>query len=327
MSLMDARAMNRGNSHSHASGNPVKQHNYWMPAGAGMTDDIDRAIHECSTRHYAAPPCRPACRLARRVAAGLHCTSHTVLSHRQHVGPLLVQRPFYPEGPVCHVYVIHPPGGIAGGDHLQLKVLLAAGAHALITTPAATKFYRAAAGRQSVLLQRLQLQAATLEWLPQEAIFFDQAQVRTTTRIELDAQSRFIGWELNCYGRRAGDLPFASGNIRQHLELWRDGKPVLLDRLRIEGGGEMQTAAWGLHGLSALGSLLAYPANASDVHAVRELPLNAQQISCTLVDGVLLCRCLCTDGAELKQNLLQVWQCLRPRIVQRDAVLPRIWAT
>lgn len=253
--------------------------------------------------------------------------TRTVLSHRRHVGPLLVQRPFYPEGPVCHVYLIHPPGGIAGGDHLHLQAQLGAGAHALITTPAATKFYRAAPGRQSVLHQQLQLQAATLEWLPQEAIYFDQAQVRTTTRIELDAQSRFIGWELNCYGRRAGDQPFVSGNIRQHLELWRGDKPLLLDHLRIEGGGLMQQATWGLNGLSALGSLLAFPASASDVNAVRELQLDAAQLSCTLIDGLLLCRCLCADGAALKQNLLQVWQCLRPRIVQRDAVLPRIWAT
>jgi len=251
----------------------------------------------------------------------------TVLATREHVGPLLVQRPFYPEGDVCHVYLVHPPGGIVGGDHLRLQAQVDTQAHALITTPAATKFYRAAPGRQAVVQQHLKLQQASLEWLPQEAIFFNQASVRTLTRIELDADSRFIGWELACYGRRAGNEPFAAGDIHQALELWRDGKPLLLDHLHITGGGEMQTAAWGLNGMTALGSLLAFPATESDVSAVRGCGIDERLLSCSLVDAVLLCRCLCIDGAELKQQLLRVWQCLRPRVMQRNAVLPRIWAT
>lgn len=251
----------------------------------------------------------------------------TVLSHRKHIGPLLVQRPFYPEGPVCHVYLVHPPGGIAGGDHLQLRAQLDTGTHALITTPAATKFYRAAPGRMSVLHQHLQVQSATLEWLPQETIYFNQCEVRTTTRIELDAASRFVGWEIACYGRRAGDEPLVAGQARQGLELWLSGKPLWLDHLHVAGGRPMQQATWGLQGMAALGTLLAYPATAADVQAVRELELDTAQLSCTVVDGVLVCRCLCTDGAEVKQHLLKVWQCLRPRIVGREAVLPRIWAT
>jgi urease accessory protein len=253
--------------------------------------------------------------------------ARTVLSHRKHIGPLLVQRPFWPEGPVCHVYVIHPPGGIAGGDHLQLHAQLATGAHALITTPAATKFYRAASGRLSVLQQHLQLQGATLEWLPQETIYFNQAQALASTRIKLDSASRFIGWELNCYGRQAGDEPFVAGEIRQALELWLNGKPLLLDHLHVAGSGSMQHAAWGLQSKCALGTLLAYPASVADVQAVRDLELDATQLSVSLADGVLVCRCLSNDGADLKRHLLKVWQCLRPRIVGREAVLPRIWAT
>ncbi len=251
----------------------------------------------------------------------------TVLSHRKHIGPLVVQRAFYPEGPVCHVYLVHPPGGIAGGDHLQLHAQLHAGTHALLTTPAATKFYRAAAGRVSVLNQRLQVQAATLEWLPQETIYFNQAQARNITHIELDAASRCIAWEIGCYGRRAGDQPFIAGQVQQGFELWLNDKPLLLDHLHVQGGGAMQSAAWGLQSKSVLGSLLAYPANVADVQAVRELALDHANLSCTLVDGALLCRCLCADGADAKQLLLSVWQCLRPRIIGREAVSPRIWAT
>ena len=40
----------------------------------------------------------------------------TVLGERRHRGPLQVQRVFYPEGTdLCHLYVLHPPGGLVAG--------------------------------------------------------------------------------------------------------------------------------------------------------------------------------------------------------------------
>ena len=251
----------------------------------------------------------------------------TVLNRRQHEGPLLVQRPFYPEGSPCHVYLIHPPGGVVAGDHLQLNAELSAGSHALITTPAATKFYRAAPSCKAVVDQHLKLTEAILEWLPQESIYFNGTSVRIRTRIDLDQRSKFIGWEMACYGRRACNEAFSEGHLHQAFELWRSGHPLVLDHLRINGSDEMQQAVWGLNGKTAMGSLLAYPATVDDVLAIRELVVEDHLLSCTIVDEVLICRCVCSDGAKLKELLQQVWVGLRQRILGRPAVVPRIWAT
>ena len=60
------------------------------------------------------------------------------LSHRRHFGPLQVQKPFYPElNGACHVYILHPPGGMVGGDSINIDINANANSHALITTPAA----------------------------------------------------------------------------------------------------------------------------------------------------------------------------------------------
>ena len=109
----------------------------------------------------------------------------TALTHRRRRGPLAVQRPFYPEGGVCHVYLLHPPGGVVGGDSLHIQADVSKGAHALVTTPGAAKFYLSA-GDTAQQVQHLHVTAdASLEWLPQENIFFPGAITRLETRIEL----------------------------------------------------------------------------------------------------------------------------------------------
>jgi urease accessory protein len=246
----------------------------------------------------------------------------TVLARRQHIGPLVVQRPFYPEGDICHVYLVHPPGGIVGGDQLRFAATLEPDSQAVITTPAATKFYRSAPDRRAQLQQSLLLRDATLEWLPQEAILFRDAHVSTATVVNMNRKSRFIGWELTCYGRPASNERFDSGTARQDFELWIDERPVMLDHLRIDGGMAMQ-APWGLAANSTLGTLLAYPATADDLDAARE----HNGFACTLVDNVLSCRMVSADSDLLKKSFVSLWQTLRPRIVGREAVLPRIWAT
>src|SRR5882672_8293826 len=124
----------------------------------------------------------------------------TVLRERRSEGPLVVQKPLYPEGEaVCHAIVVHPPGGIAGGDELDLQVSAATGSHALLTTPGAGKWYRSAGplARQSLHFDV----AGTLEWLPRETIVFDGAHASFECTVELRNDARYIGWEVLCLGR------------------------------------------------------------------------------------------------------------------------------
>jgi len=266
----------------------------------------------------------------------------TRLVERQHHGPLVVQRPFYPEGDPCHVYLVHPPGGVVGGDELRIDVQVDAGAHALITTPAATKFYRCD-GRVSSQTQELHASGATLEWLPQENIFYRAADTRTATRVHIDANSRFIGWEINCLGLPARGEHFDAGRIRLDLELWKGtgssqvahidcdnelrNVPVFVDRLRLEGTSGARAARWGLAGQEAVGTLLATPATREHVDSIRELVADQPLAAVSLVDGVLVLRALAPQAEAVRKLFISAWQRLRPGIVRREAVLPRIWNT
>lgn len=252
--------------------------------------------------------------------------AQTYLARRRHIGPLVVQRPFFPEPGVCHVYLVHPPGGVVGGDDLTVEVCARAAAHALLTTPAATKFYRCEA-RPAQQQQILTLEDATLEWLPQETIFYPGAHVRSDTIVKLSRASRFIGWELPCLGLPARGEQFDRGRLQLNTELWIDDRPRLLDRLRIDGDSPARTAVWGLAGFDALGTLLAYPADRAMLEQVRALAHRGVELAATLVDEVLVCRALGAQAADVKRVFLSIWQTLRPSLLGRTAHAPRIWAT
>jgi urease accessory protein len=253
----------------------------------------------------------------------------TTLAERSHHGPLCVQRPFYPEDGVCHVYVVHPPGGVVGGDRLAIELLAAPSAQALVTTPAAGKFYRSAGAEARQTVDIRIADGASLEWLPQETIYYPGARVRQRTAVHLDgADARFIGWEVACLGLAARGERFDTGLLRQGFEVWRGARPLLLDQLRIEGGGAMLDAACGFAGARVLGTLVASPATAADVAALRDTEAGAAaNIGITLVDGVLVARCVDQHGDAVLRRFVALWQALRPRLLQRAAVLPRIWAT
>ena len=185
-----------------------------------------------------------------------------MLARREHSGPLTVQRPFHPEGPAgaCHVYLLHPPGGVVGGDVLDVAVHAGPDSRALITTPAANKLYRSA-GPCAQLTQTLRVDAgAQLEWLPQPTIAFAGVHARVTTRVDLAPGGRFIGWEIVCLGRPDSGERYA-GRLGMALELWQDGAPLWLERARYDGTALLD-APFGLRGHCVSGTLLATPVTA-----------------------------------------------------------------
>jgi len=253
-------------------------------------------------------------------------SGRTHLARRRHVGPLVVQRTFHPEDHVCHAYIVHPPGGIVGGDRLQMTVTAQTGSHVLLTTPAAGKFYRSG-GQQAEQRQRMFATAAALEWLPQENIYFGDTLARTSTCVKLQGNARFIGWEIGCYGRPASGDVFKSGQVAQSMELWRDDRPLIWDHVHVDGASQIMSSRWGLADFTTLGTLLAYPASDALVQEVRAIQLEAGLISCTVADNVLVCRAMHRQVGAVKQALIAAWEILRPAILQRRAMHPRIWAT
>lgn len=258
------------------------------------------------------------------------------LASRWHCGPLRVQRPFYPEGAhgPCHVYLLHPPGGVVGGDELTIQIDIGAQAHALLTTPAAAKFYRSD-GRLAAQRQHLRVaQQATLEWFPQENIVFHGAQARSITHISLAEEANFIGWDITCLGRPGSAEPFRDGAYRACLEIWRLGKPLFIERALMQGKDGFLAARWGMAGCSVSATLLCTGGDPSLVDEVRAAvvdvaPLLADDgmFSATQMQDVLVCRYLGHHAEDAKAYFSRALSVIRPRLLGREFSRPRIWDT
>ena len=252
-----------------------------------------------------------------------HTPEKTLLYSAHHVGPLTVQRPFYPEGETCHLYLLHPPGGIVGGDMLDISVRLDAKSHALITMPGASKFYRSS-GPQACLNQHFYLDdGSTLEWLPQDTILFPGANAAIQTVFHLTSASRLLAWDLLCLGRPVMQETFSHGVLQNRLEVWRDGQPLLIERLQLQEGNLSGVAhhPW-------VGTLLCYPANEHMLEGTRErLTALGDYAGATLNDSLLTIRFLANDNLVVQRVMRDIWQFLRPLLTQKSPVLPRIWQT
>lgn len=252
----------------------------------------------------------------------------TVVAQRRQRGPLAIQRPFYPEGDLCHLYLLHPPGGVVGGDQLQIEANVMKNAAALVTTPGATKFYRSNGllARQTQILRVAK--NATLEWVPQENIFFPGAHCQLATEIHLEANAGFMGWEVQCLGRPANDERFNPGFGDFRLRLQRDNRPILIERFTVGAENPLEALS-GLRGNPVLGTMIATGVDKVLLESLQTQfsSLPKAETGFTLLEDILVCRYLGHSTEQARKLFAAVWEKTRPHCIQRQACTPRIWLT
>lgn len=266
-----------------------------------------------------------ALRFTRRDAA-------TLLTRREHRGPLRVQKALYPEGAgVCHAIVLHPPSGIVGGDELSIQVALEPQAHALLTTPGAGKWYRSA-GPWAQLRNHFAVDAgACLEWLPQETIFFNGCRAAIDSEIHLAPGARYLGWDAWCLGRSASGERFAEGAIRNRSAIYLGEDLLWHEQARLAGGAVFMDSPAGLAGRSVCVTLIAA---GEDIHpellaACRAIaPQESTALhGITCLPKLVVARYLGQVAEAARAWLFDLWCLLRPVFAGRAAVSPRIWST
>lgn len=257
------------------------------------------------------------------------------VARHAHKGPLRILKSLYPEGPqVCHNILVHPPSGLVGGDQLHIHLDVQEQAHALITTPGATRFYGSDGITASQQVNAVVADDARLEWLPLEALAYSGCQAHNEVVFKLAPRAQLMAWDVTALGLPHAHQPFEQGQFQQHLEI----ENSWLERGLIEAHDvRLRQSPLGLNGhtcqatlVFAQGSSMAEAERsrvtelARDVCEAHDLRLQA---GVTSPDAkMVVVRVLC-DQVEPAMQLLQgIWLQWRHQLWGMPAVAPRIWA-
>ena len=254
----------------------------------------------------------------------------------QHSGPLRILQSLYPEGDaICHNVLVHPPGGLVGGDTLEIALQAGSGSHALVTTPGATRFYRSA-GELALQDTRIRLDSgARLEWLPLEAICHTACQAENRLSLDLAPGAEMLGWDVTALGLPHAAQPFETGQFLQHIEM----PGVWLERGRIDAAdSRLLHSPLGLAGHQCLGTLFfcaGSPIGRDRIQTALDAAravLQAHALAPTAGatsphPQVVVVRVLAPVVEPAMQLLRQVWAAWRQALWGLPAQLPRIWAT
>lgn len=264
-------------------------------------------------------------------------TGRSVLSEQAHEGPILVQRALYPEGPeVCHVAVLHPPSGIAGGDAIDIDLEVARGAHATLTTPGATRWYKAN-GRQSRQTIRLAVQEdARLDWLPMENLYFENTDAVGHIEVQLEPRARAIGWEISQLGSILQPGYWQDGRIHASTVLSVGGRMLWVEQGIFSAQDPVRTSMAGLAGLPAYATLWCFGppmAAAQDETLAALMPWRDDlRGGITVIHydehrALYLVRSVGLHTEEIRDLLIAAWMQLRREVLGVPATPLRLWNT
>ncbi len=261
----------------------------------------------------------------------------TALTHNRHSGPLLVQKALYPEGPsICHATVLHPPSGIAGGDELIINIEVHENAHATLSTPGATRWYKAN-GKSASQHVNLTIHAhARLDWLPFENLLFEEAQAHSHINIRLAAGAAAIGWDCYQLGSVQTENAWLAGSLDLNTALFYDGKRVWTEAGHIDASDPLRRSVAGLATLPILATVWSVgPTLAADDLATLtdrlpwscELLAGGSQIPLDDTHSLILLRILGKHAEPVRELMIECWQYLRPLHLGVAATPLRLWCT
>jgi urease accessory protein len=221
-------------------------------------------------------------------------------------------------------------GGLTGGDRTSVEFNVTPGARATLTSQAAEKLYRALPGTAPVECS-IALQSGAdswAEWLAQETILFNGAQLRRSFSADLAPGSRMLAVESIVFGRQAMGEDVRVGMLHDSWRIRRAGRLIWADAMRLDGDvAGLRDSPFGFGGARACATMLYAGEDAGEMlEPVRAALADAEdQSGVTLLDGLLIIRLLDRDTPQLRSRVVDLAGLIRHSAIGVARALPRVW--
>ncbi len=227
----------------------------------------------------------------------------------------------FPRGHTLEAIMINTSGGLTGGDRFSTDVAAGPGCDVVLTTQAAERAYRSSGCTARVESRLTVGENARMCWLPQELIVFEGSALKRRLRIELDETGRLLMVEPVIFGRRAMGERLGQIALHDQIDIRRDGQPLYLDHIRLDGDAERQLSANAIAGGAAAMASAVFVAPEAEARLDRVRSLLPDTGGASLIaPGVLVLRLLAKDGFLLRRALVPILEILK------GAPLPRSWS-
>lgn len=227
--------------------------------------------------------------------------------------------------PVIHhdvpeVVFLNTSGGLTGGDRMRFALSLAEGTRATGTTQTAERAYASSGGVAQMEVDLSVGTGAHLDWLPQETILFDGSGLHRRTSVALQGDASVLMVETVVLGRAAMGETVKTVDFQDTRRITRDGTPVLIEPLSIQGA-TLASTGLATHGTQrAFATVALIRQGAEDaVDALRRLLPEDMPAAASGWDGKCVVRLAAPDGWPLRKALAPILTHLR------GAPLPRVW--
>jgi len=260
-------------------------------------------------------------RATGKVEFDLHNTNGTTRRGQLHEsGSLRVRFPSSDVEGLSAVF-INTAGGVAGGDRFDIGINLRRDAELTVTTAAAEKIYRSHGPRAELKIALGLDQGASLAWLPQETILFDNAIAARDIEVDLHEDASLLMCEMVVFGRTAMGETMRRGAFLDKWRVRRGGKLVFAENVRLEGELDRAFSNRAVtHGQCAIGTVLIAPGDETLVERIRgDITSFRGEVGVSSWNGFAMARFCAQDAAQLRIDVMSVLGRVRSQN------LPRLW--
>ena len=163
----------------------------------------------------------------------------TFLAQQSFRAPVHLSKPHW-DGNYLVVNIANPTAGLFPGDHIEMSVRVCRGARAVLTTPSATRVFRAKDPKQrteiaqSILIE----EGGRLDLCPEILIAHGGAQYSQITRIEVREAGELFSTEMLAPGRTASGEVFAYNQLEFSTDLLVGSRLALRENYRLNANSE-----------------------------------------------------------------------------------------